>query len=297
MATGIGRAACRLAPAMTGLQQPWPIANPCSSMMVTQNSLAGCRAPAAARSRTRPGSSAPRPCASPGRSARPRRVSSGSVRFPRTGMRSLPRLPQPGQGPGHLEPLPGTALRRHRRPGTCHPAEPAPPAPGDPTSLRRVPPARCAPVPPATGRATAGSVRLARSGQPPGNAASAALRALPSPAPRWPTHCRPDHRQVAVTGSAPSPGRRRPGLVSRHRACRCLRAGIVRHRRCHHARSPSASPPSPGPVAVRAAAWPTVWASVVPPPGPCRRPPSGSPSWPGRRGWRCGGGPLPVPSP
>ena len=60
--------------------QPWPIAMPSALVTVTQMVVWGLRAAVAARARHRAGSRVPRPCPSPGRSARPRRVASGNTR-------------------------------------------------------------------------------------------------------------------------------------------------------------------------------------------------------------------------
>jgi hypothetical protein len=149
----------------SGLPQPWPIACPCSSTMVTQNSLAGCHAPAAARSRTSPGSSAPRPCASPGRSARPSRVSSGKSRFPRTSRRSLPRRLQARHGPGSLReaPSPGSPLLAGPPPW---PSASFAPAPGTRESLPAEP-GRTSACPASHGIAPAGRIRFALMGKPP----------------------------------------------------------------------------------------------------------------------------------
>ena len=65
--------------------QPWPIAMPSASVTVTQRVVWGLRAAVAARARHRAGSRVPRPCPSPGRSARPRRVASGKTRSVRVG--------------------------------------------------------------------------------------------------------------------------------------------------------------------------------------------------------------------
>src|SRR5262249_8918176 len=60
-----------------------PIAWPCSSVTVTHQVLLGLAAAAVARSRASQGSMGPSPASSPGRSARPVMVASGTVRVTR----------------------------------------------------------------------------------------------------------------------------------------------------------------------------------------------------------------------
>ena len=68
-----------------GLAQPWPMAMPWASVMVTQMVLCGLAAAVAARVRHSSGSRGPRPCPSPGLSARPRSVARGKMRSCRAG--------------------------------------------------------------------------------------------------------------------------------------------------------------------------------------------------------------------
>src|SRR6185369_11718682 len=63
----------------SGRAQPWPTACPCPSVTVTHHVVAGLRAAAAARSRASQGSMGPIPGISPGRSASPAAVVSGTV--------------------------------------------------------------------------------------------------------------------------------------------------------------------------------------------------------------------------
>src|ERR1700678_2638130 len=63
-----------------GREQPWPIAYPSGLVTVTHTSVRGLAAAAATRSRASAGSRRPKPWISPGRSARPRSVASGTIR-------------------------------------------------------------------------------------------------------------------------------------------------------------------------------------------------------------------------
>ena len=83
------------------LQHPWATAWPWSLTMVTQNRLCGLRAAASASPRTSSGSRAPRPQASPGRSASRSWVASSNVRLTSAGSAGSPGrgLPSPPPAP------------------------------------------------------------------------------------------------------------------------------------------------------------------------------------------------------
>ena len=106
---GVGRLAGGL-----GRAQPWPMAMPSWLVMVRQMVVWGLRIAVAARVRHRSGSRGPRPCPSPGLSARPRSVASGMMRSCRTGRG--PAWPRDGDGgcaePGPVLSLPGGRLSR-----------------------------------------------------------------------------------------------------------------------------------------------------------------------------------------
>src|SRR5215469_14235557 len=76
------------------------MACPCSSVTVTHHVVLGFRAAAAARSRASHGSTGPSPASSPGRSARPAAVPSGTVSV--TWPANPPAAPLPGAGAGGL---------------------------------------------------------------------------------------------------------------------------------------------------------------------------------------------------
>src|SRR6185437_2433950 len=82
----------------SGRAQPCPTACPCWSVTVTHQVVFGLRAAAAARSRASHGSTGPIPASSPGRSARPVTVASGTVRVTRPANPAAPCAGPAGAG-------------------------------------------------------------------------------------------------------------------------------------------------------------------------------------------------------
>ena len=115
----------------SGRAQPWATACPWPSVTVRHQVDFGFAAAAAARSRASHGSTGPRLPSSPGRSARPARVASGTVSVTRAagpaGARRRPCRAGPGRD-GSLCPGAGPGTRG-RGAGPCHPPARRPSAP------------------------------------------------------------------------------------------------------------------------------------------------------------------------